>query len=214
MRVLAVLVVLLVPAIASAQPGMTPASSEPYYGSQTQPTYTPPAPPPPAEPKVRLGVAIVAASPQGDWDQAMADTSPGFQLQLGFAVSPNISLFGGIRYVALRFQNEAQVPQDVNLSHRELALGLRYSSPMGPSSKFFIEGNIHSATVAIDSQGQTDSESGAGLGVRGGLTFMMSRSMGLTAALSYSAAEITPQDSSESFQDEWLAFDAGLDFFF
>src|SRR5262245_15157032 len=146
-------VLVLIPAIAAAQPGMTPASSEPSSSQPSyntpQPAYTPPAPPPPAEPKVRLGIAIVAASPQGDWEQAQADTSPGFQLQLGFAVSPNVSLFGGIRYVALRFQEAAEVPQDVDLSHRQLALGLRYSSAMGPSSKFFIEGNIHSATVAI-----------------------------------------------------------------
>jgi|MudIll2142460700_1097286.scaffolds.fasta_scaffold01225_4 hypothetical protein len=206
MRTIVAMTLLALPATAAAQPGMTP-----YYA---QPPVAAPAA---VEPKLRLELSLGAASPKGDWkDQLAADTSPVFGLQLGFTVAPNISLFGGLRYVSVKLQTNAidgGVPADLELSHRELQLGLRFMSPLSPSAKFFIEGHVHSATVAASYQGQTDSESGVGLGARGGVVFMVDRKIGLGGAVSYSSADIQI-DQTESFDDTWLGVDGFLSFWF
>jgi len=207
MRTIVALTLLALPATAAAQPGMTP-----YYA---QP---PMAAPVAVEPKLRLELSLGAASPKGDWkDQLAADTSPALGLQLGFTVAPNVSVFGGFRYVNVKFQDTAidggAVPADLELSHRELQLGLRFMSPISPSAKFFVEGHVHSATIAASYQGQTDSESGLGLGGRGGVVFMVDRKIGLGAAVSYSSADIEI-DQTESFADTWLGFDGFLSFWF
>lgn len=190
---------LALPAIAAAQPGMAP-----YYAQ-------PPAPAPvAAEPKVHVELSVGAASPKGDWkDQLGADTSPILGLQLGFAIAPNVSLFGGLRYVDVRLQQDAidgGVPEGLELSHRELQLGLRFMSPVSPTAKLFIEGHVHAARVAASYQGETESESGVGLGGRGGLVFMVDRKIGLGAAISYASAAIEVGEG-ETFDDTWLGFD-------
>jgi hypothetical protein len=197
---------LAVPLTAAAQPGATP-----YYA---QP---PVAAPVELEPKVRLEVSLGAASPKGDWkNELQADTSTAFGVQLGFAVAPNVSLFGGFRYVRVKLADDAEAgaPEGFELSHRELQLGLRYTSPMSPTSKFFIEGNINSSTVAASFEGESESYSGVGLGARGGLIFMLDRKIGLGFAVSYTSAGIDIEEGGEAFDDTWLGFDGNLNFWF
>src|SRR5687767_6464406 len=98
MRIIAGVSILLLPLTAAAQPGNTP-----YYA----------APPPepvvvaPAEPKINLELALIAAGPKGDWKELDAETSPGFGLQLGVTVSPGVSIFGGLRYVRVEYDEAA-----------------------------------------------------------------------------------------------------------
>lgn len=206
MRDLLVVTLLALPTAAAAQPGMTPYSAQP-----------PASAPVATEPTMRLELSLGAASPKGDWeDQIGADTSPAFGLQLGFAVGRNVSLFGGFRYVRVKFQDEAidaGIPDDLKLTHRELQLGLRFMSPVSPTAKVFIEGNVHSATIAVDYQGESDSESGMGFGARGGLVFMVDRKIGLGAALSFASADIDVGEG-ESFEDGWLGVDGSLSVWF
>jgi hypothetical protein len=204
-----VMVCTVLPLTASAQPGATP-----YYA---QPPVIAPAP---VEPKLRLELSLGAASPKGDWKEDMAvETSPSFGLQLGFTVAPNISLFGGFRYVRVQFDEDVVgETDDFELTHRELQLGLRYTSPMSPTSKFFLEGQLNRSTVAASFQGESESYSGVGLGARGGMIFMVDRNIGLGLALSYTSAGIDVNEDGEAggekFDDTWLGFDANLSFWF
>lgn len=198
---------LALPLTAAAQPGMTP-----YYA---QPPVAAPAP---VEPKVRLELALGAASPKGDWKSELdADTSPIFGLQLGFSVAPNISLFGGFRYIRVKFTEEAEVniPEDFELSHQELQLGLRFTSPMSPTSKLFVEANLSSTSLDVSFDGGSESFSGVGVGVRGGAIFMLDRKVGLGVAASYTSAGIdVDEEGSEAFDDTWLGLDANLNIWF
>lgn len=198
---------LALPLTAAAQPGATP-----YYA---QPPVVAPAA---VEPKVRLELALGAMSPKGDWESELdAETSPLFGLQLGFTVAPNISLFGGFRYVRVQFDEEGDVavPEDFELSHRELQLGLRFTSPMSPTSKLFVEGNLNSSQVKASYQGESESFSGVGVGVRGGVIFMLDRKIGLGVAVSYTSAGIdVDEEGGEAFDDTWLGLDGNLNFWF
>lgn len=208
MKTIAGLVLVALPLTAAAQPGAAP-----YYA----------APPPqpvvvqPAEPKVRLEIGLLAASPKGDWDQIEADTSPGFGVQLGFRVSPGVDLFGGLRYVRVDYDEEALgLPSDsgLEISHRELQVGVRFTTALSPGAKGFFEGNIHSATLAASFEGESESESGLGIGVRGGVIFMADRTIGIGVAAGYTSADITADGEAEEFEDAWLTGDAFVSFWF
>ncbi len=207
MRIAVVAVVVLVlPLTAAAQPGMTPMTAPPG----PEPVVVAP------QPKVHFEVGLVAASPKGDWKAAGAETSPGFHVQLGVAVSPNLSLFGALRYVGVQFTPDSGVPADAQISHRELQLGLRFTSPISPGAKLFVEGNLHSATIAADYQGDSQSESGGGLGVRAGVLFMMSRTLALGVGVDYSSSTITADspDTQMDFKDEWVGANGFVSFLF
>src|SRR5688500_5773466 len=106
-----VLGLLALPLVAAAQPGMYAAPP---------PTTAPPPAPVATGPKAHLEIGLIAASPEGeDWESTGADTSPGFHLQLGVSIAPNISLFGGLRYVRVQFDDEASggIPESFELSH-------------------------------------------------------------------------------------------------
>jgi len=202
MRKIALLAMFALPVTAAAQPGATP-----YYAAPPQPA------PALFEPKAHLEIGIIAASPKGDWEKQLdADTSPGFHLQLGYSVGQNVSLFGGLRYVRVNYNEEALGTSELEISHRELQLGLRFMSPMSPTSKFFVEGNIHSATLAASLEGESESESGLGFGARLGMMFMVDTKIGLGVAVGYSSADITAGE--DKFDDSWLTGDASLSFFF
>lgn len=201
MRKIAVLAMLALPVTAAAQPGATP-----YYAQPPEPA------PALFEPKAHLEIGLIAGTPKGDWEQLDSETSPGFHLQLGYTIGQNISLFGGLRYMRVEYNEQTLGTTDLELSHRELQLGLRYMSPISPSAKFFLEGNIHSATLTASTQGESEQESGMGLGVRAGLVFMVDTKIGLGVAVGYSSADITAGE--DEFEDAWLTGDASLSFFF
>lgn len=206
-----VLALVVIPAVAAAQPGN-------YYAAP------PPAQPPPAPavvdapPKAHLDVAIIAASPQSELEeQLQVETSPGFQLQVGLFVAPNISLFAGLRYVRMNYDEQALGTSDIRLSHRELQVGARFTTPIAPTAKLFLEGNLHSATLEASFQGDSQSESGVGIGVRAGVMVMVDRKIGLGLAVGYSSADIEADDGDggdNGIEDAWLTGDAGLSFFF
>lgn len=210
MRIGVVALLLALPVSAVAQPGMTsPASGGDPYG--------PPEPYVAPAPKVNFDIGLVAASPKGDWNRPDGGigvaTSPGFHLSLGFLVSPNLSVFGGLRFIRVELDTAAQDSfGDLEMTHRELQLGLRYVSAMSGSTRFFLEGNVHSANVSVDSGGESDSTSGTGLGIRGGLIFAVDRKIGIGGAVGYSSSKFSEND--DSFDDAWLTGDVFLSFGF
>src|SRR5688572_16107686 len=71
----------------------------------------PPPPPPgggggggfePTEPKMRFEVGLVAAMPQGDWNDDVVDISPGLELAFHFTVATNLSVFAGLRAISIQ----------------------------------------------------------------------------------------------------------------
>jgi outer membrane protein assembly factor BamA len=199
MRTLVGIVLVVLPATALAQPGATPNYAAP------PPAAVAPAPP---TPKVRLEVSLLAASPKGDMEQQLdADTSGGIGVQVGFLIAPNLDLFAGYRYINVELKDDSALPEDFELSHRELQVGLRYTSPIAPSANLFFEGNIHSAKVAVDFQDTSDSVSGMGFGGRAGLIFMADSKIGLGVAGSYSSSSISTDGEGEDLEDAWLSGD-------
>lgn len=196
---------LLVPALAAAQPGN-------YYAQPPQPVSQPAVEP---EPRVHLDLAILAAAPRGDWKEQLAgETSPGFQLRVGTVVAPNISVFGGVRYVRVNYDEARLATSDLRLSHRELQLGVRVIQPIAPAAKLFFEGDVHSATMTASFDGGSESESGVGLGARTGLMLLIDRKIALSFAVGFSTADIDLGGDGEDFQDAWLTGDAGVTFLF
>lgn len=207
MRKIAVTMLLAaLPTMAAAQPGMTP-----YYAQ-------PPVAAPEPESKARLELSLGMASPKGDWKEAIpAEQSPAFGIQLGVAVAPNLSIFGGYRHVSVRLDEDTidgGIPEDFELTHHELQLGLRFTTAISPSAKFFLEGNISSTRLTADFQGDSDSISGLGAGVRGGVIFMADRKIGLGVAASFSRARLSEDSESDEFDDAWTGLDANLNIFF
>jgi hypothetical protein len=208
MRTLVGIVLVGLPAAALAQPGATP-----YYAAPP-PAAVAPAPP---APKVRLEVSLVAASPKGDWEdmQLGADTSGGIGVQVGFLIAPNMDIFAGYRYVDVELKNDSGLPEDFELSHRELQVGLRYTSPVAPSANLFLEGNVHSAKLEASFQGESQSLSGIGFGGRAGLIFMADSKIGLGVAASYSKANVSGSDGEgDDLEDAWLSGDLFLNAWF
>jgi hypothetical protein len=192
-------------------------------------TYATPPPPPGTpvpevqaepEPKIHLEVGLLAASPKGDWSpdngELGAETSPGFGLQVGFAVAPNISIFGGLRYVKIELQEQPIDGEEFKLTHRELQLGVRFTTPVAPAAKLFIQGDVHRSTATASFQGDSESISGTGFGVRGGVIFMVDRKIGLGVGVGYSSADLSNggDDSGDTFDDSWLTGDLSLGFLF
>lgn len=208
MRKIAVAMLLALPTMAAAQPGMTP-----YYAQ-------PPVAAPEPEPKARLELSLGMASPKGDWKEAIpAEQSPAFGIQLGVAVAPNISIFGGYRHVSVRLDEQAidgGIPDNFELTHHELQLGVRAATAISPGAKLFIEGNISSTRLTADFDGDSDSISGIGAGVRGGVLFMVDRKIGLGVAASYSRAGLSDDSDGgeEEFDDAWTGLDANLNIYF
>ena len=199
MRKLAVLTMLALPATAVAQPGV-PA---PHYAQ-------PPAPEV-VEPKGRLEIGVIAGFPRGTWELLNPDTSPGFHLQLGYEIAQNVGVFGGLRYMRVNYDS-ATLGADANLSHRDVQLGVRFTTPMGPTAKLFVEGNLQLATLGVRVNGSSASESGFGLGGRAGMLFTVAPKAALGIAVGYSSATITAD--GDEFDDEWVTADGSFSFFF
>ncbi len=177
-----------------------------------QPPPPPPPPPPgggsmateaPAEPLMRFEAGLIIGIPQGDYEGV--DTSPGIHLQFGYTVAPNISVFGGLRYISVQF---ADAPEGVSFAHYDFNAGVRYSVPMSPTMKLFGEAHLEFSTVSADAGGESQSESGLGIGVRAGAIFAISPTIGIGGSLGYSTASINDDD------DAWLTLDAFASFGF
>jgi hypothetical protein len=197
MRTLVGVALLALPAIALAQPGMTPYYAQPPPAAVVQP----------AQPKVRVEVSVLAGSPKGDWEEmdTGAATSGGLGIQVGFLIAPNMDLFAGYRAIDVQFEDESAFPEDFELRHRELQVGLRYTSPVAPAAKLFIEGNVHSAKLEASVQGESQTMSGMGAGGRVGLIFMADSKIGIGVAGSYSSSSIS--SDGQDIDDAWLAGD-------
>ncbi len=166
--------------------------------SEASEAFAQPPPPPPmggpatgggmevaAEPKMRFEGGIIIGLPQGDLSEA--DTSIGIGLVFGATVAPNISVFGGLRYIKI---SVADAPSGVDLAYYDLLAGARYTSPVSPTMKVFGEAHLSYATVSVSADGQSASESGIGFGARGGAIFMMGPSFGIGGGVGYSTASI------------------------
>jgi hypothetical protein len=186
--------VLALPASAGAQPGMTPGMT---------PATAPATTPPPAS-RLWLEVGVGAASPRGDWAEVPVDSSPAVFGQLGLAMSPNLSLFVGARRIQIELASEL-AGQGVSAAHHELQLGLRYTSPLGPSARLFLEGHLASVKLTVDAPDGGGREAGAGAGVRGGLIFAVGRAVGIGGALGGTSAMIDAD--GDEFEDAWVTVD-------
>lgn len=183
-------------------------------GAAAQP---PPPPPPPGggggggfettEPKMRLDVGLIAGLPQGDFEGV--DTSPGINIDFGYTVANNISVFGGIRYFAVQLEGGND---GVDFGSYDFHVGGRYAVPVSPTAKIFGEGYLQFATLSVSSNGFEDSESGIGFGARGGGVFNVSGNIGIGGALSFSTASIDIGDAS--VDAAWMGLEGFVSFGF
>jgi opacity protein-like surface antigen len=173
----------------------------------------PPPPPPPAggttgyespEPKMRLDVGLIAGLPQGDFGDGV-ETSPGINIDFGYTVVPNVSVFGGIRYFSVQLEGGTG---DAEIGSYDFHFGGRYSIPVSPTAKVFGEGYLQYATLSISEGGFEVSESGVGFGARGGAMFNVSGNISIGGALSFSTATI------EEFDAAWLGIEGFVSFGF
>lgn len=176
----------------------------------------PPPPPPPAggatgyetpEPKMRLDVGLIAGMPQGDFEGV--STSPGINIDFGYTVANNISVFGGIRYFAVQLEGGND---GVEYGSYDFHVGGRYSVPVSPTAKVFGEGYLQFATLSVEANGFEASESGIGFGARGGGVFNVSGNIGIGGALSFSTASIDLGDASADAA--WLGIEGFVSFGF
>lgn len=145
---------------------------------------------------MRFEGGLIIGLPQGDFEGA--DTSIGIGLIFGATVAPNISVFGGLRYIKVSI---ADAPEGFDLAYYDLVAGARYTAPMSPTMKVFGEAYLAYATVSASAGGESASESGIGFGARGGAIFMMSPSFGIGGGLGYSTASINEGTAA------WLTLD-------
>jgi hypothetical protein len=168
----------------------------------------------PATPRIRFELSLIAASAKGD---NRGGTAGGIGLQVGFLVGSDIDLFAGCRYLANEFPAGGSIPGEYfEVSHRELQVGLRFTAPVSPSAKAFLEGNVHSAKreVTFQPEDTSGSESGAGMGVRIGVIYMVGSKIGLGAAGSLSASNLSHNSDPGTFSDAWMAGDLFLNAWF
>jgi len=127
----------------------------------------------------------------GDYENV--DTSPVLTLIFGATVAPNISVFGGFRYVVVQPEGDTG---GIDISQYDFLGGGRYSFPLSPTAKGFGEGFLTYSTLAVDFNGQSDSESGLGFGLRGGVVFTVSGNIGIGGAISFTTADINDGDAA------------------
>lgn len=153
---------------------------------------------------MRLDVGLIAGLPQGDFDGV--ETSPGINIDFGYTVVPNVSVFGGIRYFAVQIEGGND---GVEIGSYDFHVGGRYSVPVSPTAKLFGEGYLQFATLSIAIDGFEDqSETGIGFGARGGGVFDVSGNIGIGGALSFSTATI------EEFDAAWMGIEGFVSFGF
>lgn len=157
---------------------------------------------------MRFDVGLIAGLPQGDYDNV--DTSPGILLAFGITVAPNISVFGGLRYFSIQVEGDQG---DTEFSNYDFIAGGRYAFPVSPTAKVFGEGMLLYSTLAIDTGGESDSESGIGFGVRGGGVFNVSGNIGIGGAISFSTATIDVPGFGD-FESAWVGLEGFASFGF
>lgn len=153
----------------------------------------PPPPPPPGayaapapEPKMRVDVGLSLNIAGGDFENV--DTSPGLNAALGVTVAPRVSVFGGLRVIAVQPDGDSG---DGDITQFDVSAGARYAAPISPTAKIFGEGFLSFTTLSFDTvDGGSDSESGLGFGVRVGALFAVSGNIGVGGAISYTTASI------------------------
>jgi hypothetical protein len=156
---------------------------------------------------MRFDVGLIAGLPQGDFDEFDADTSPGLNLQFGYNVNANVGILLGLRY----FQVQSELLDDagVDLANYDLDIGGRYSFPISPTAKAFVDAMLIYSTVAVDGDGvDSNSESGIGFGGRAGAMFAVSGNISVGGALSFTTADI--EDATAA----WLGLEGFVSFGF
>lgn len=153
----------------------------------------PPPPPPPSgggyvapapvEPSMRVDVGLSANIAGGDFENV--DTSPGFNATLGVTVAPRISVFGGLRFIAIQPEGG-----DGDFSQFDISAGGRYAAPVSPTAKLFGEAFLALTTLSFDTIDGSESESGLGFGIRVGGVFAVSGNIGIGGAVSYTTASV------------------------
>jgi hypothetical protein len=199
MRKLLALVAVSMPLVAAAQP-------------------PPPPPPPPGggmgggevpmEPKMRFEVGLSGQLPQGDWNEDVVDTSPGLDLAFHYGVAPAISIFAGLRVIAIQANGD-----DTDITHYDLQLGGRYAFAISPTAKIFAQAHLGYATLMVDSGGESESESGLQFGGKGGAMFNITGRTAIGGALSFTSATIDITGFGE-LEDAWLGVEAFVSFGF
>ena len=152
---------------------------------------------------MRLDVGLIAGLPQGDFEGV--ETSPGINIDFGYTVIPNVSVFGGIRYFSVQIEGGNE---GFEIGSYDFHFGGRYSIPVSPTAKLFGEGFLQFATLSISAGGDEASESGIGFGARGGGVFNVSGNIGIGGALSFSTATI------EEFDAAWMGIEGFVSFGF
>jgi len=138
---------------------------------------------------MRFDVGLIAGLPQQDLsDQTDANTSPGIHLAFGYTVANNISIHALVRFFAV--QSDSADAAGVDVSYYDFGAGGRYSFPISPTAKAFVEANLYYGTLSVSGDGGSDSASGIGFGARGGAQFNVSGRIAIGGAVSFSTANV------------------------
>jgi hypothetical protein len=143
------------------------------------------------------------------------DTSPGLDVSFGYTVAPNISILAGLRFIAV------QVSEDVNtgggdISYYDFYAGGRYSFPISPTAKAFIEAFLGYGTVSFEQGGETLDGSGLQFGGKGGAMFKVTPTISIGGAVSYStgSVELSAMGTSLDVDTAWLGLEGFVSFGF
>jgi hypothetical protein len=140
--------------------------------------------------KTRVDIGVLAGVPQRDLADVNgidARVSPGVNVQVGRDVGSHVDVFVGLRYFKVR--SEVVENFQSELSNYDVDLGARYSFALSSVATAFVEGMLM-YSIADFNGGDLGNSSGFGIGGRGGVAFPIGQRFSIGAAVSYSTASI------------------------
>ena len=181
----------------------------------------------PAPARFRGGAGLVIGLPHGDWtgndpSDGDATISPGFELDFGYAVTPNIIVGAYLRHMFV--QTKGETDGDISITTTDLGPMIRYELPSG-NMVLFADLAIYLSTlqVSIDVSGFSfsASEDGAGVGARAGVRFPVSPLIHVAGSVGATFSHITGEGedemgnpTEESIDLGWITVSGDLVFVF
>lgn len=203
------------------QPGYPPQQPYPQpqpYGQPQPGAYPQPQPygqpgmmeaPPPMK-KMRLDLSLGPAFPQGDLSDFNYETSFMFGVQFGFYFTPNVSLEAVLQGIAM--QNDQFVDSQTQ-TQADIGVGARYTFPVSPVLGVFGEGLLIYSTIRTEADGyDSQSDSGGGLALRGGLNYNLSPSYAIGGSAGFQSSKIDTQGVDVDVQ--WFTINGTFSFRF
>lgn len=165
-----------------------------------------PAAAPAAPKKIQLSAGLFYGVPQGDFKETqgmdLIGNSPGIALSGGYQVIPKLSVIAAVRYFSVASEIDG-----VDQSSWDIGVGARYAHPVSPVLSVYGEALAQRVSYSVDAGGASSDSSGLGFAVGGGVLYSWSPSVSFGGGLSYSAADLEP-DEGESQSSGWLGLHA------